>query len=107
MRGGEIFFPKIPSVRIVDVAEAMAPEMPIKIIGIRPGEKLHEELVSDEEYRRTVELKGDRNYYVIKSLLPELDENIQSTPINGPYHSNSNLLSEAEVKKYLEDCEIL
>jgi UDP-N-acetylglucosamine 4,6-dehydratase len=42
MRGGEIFVPKIPSVRIVDLAEAIAPELPQKIIGIRPGEKIHE-----------------------------------------------------------------
>jgi len=40
--GGEIFVPKIPSIRIADLAKAMAPELPIKIIGIRPGEKLHE-----------------------------------------------------------------
>ena len=42
MLGGEIFVPKIPSIRIVDLAKAMAPDLPIKIIGIRPGEKLHE-----------------------------------------------------------------
>jgi UDP-N-acetylglucosamine 4,6-dehydratase len=42
MQGGEVFVPKIPSVRIVDLAEAMAPGMPLKVIGIRPGEKLHE-----------------------------------------------------------------
>ena len=42
MHGGEIFVPKIPSIRITDLAKAMAPDLPIKIIGIRPGEKLHE-----------------------------------------------------------------
>lgn len=42
MYGGEIFVPKIPSIRITDLAEAMAPDLPVKIIAIRPGEKLHE-----------------------------------------------------------------
>jgi UDP-N-acetylglucosamine 4,6-dehydratase len=42
MRGGEIFVPKIPSMRVVDLASAMAPDLPHKIVGVRPGEKLHE-----------------------------------------------------------------
>ena len=42
MLGGEIFVPKIPSIRITDLAKAMAPDLPIKIVGVRPGEKLHE-----------------------------------------------------------------
>lgn len=51
MLGGEIFVPKIPSMRIVDLAKAMAPDLPIKIIGIRPGEKLHEIMCpSDDSY---------------------------------------------------------
>ena len=49
MQGGEIFVPKIPSIRIVDLARAMAPALPHKIVGIRPGEKLHEELAYDRE----------------------------------------------------------
>ena len=51
MLGGEIFVPKIPSMRIVDLAKAMAPDLPIKIVGIRPGEKLHEIMCpSDDSY---------------------------------------------------------
>lgn len=57
MRGGEIFVPKIPSMRIVDLAEAMAPECELKTIGIRPGEKLHELLVPPDEGRRTIEFE--------------------------------------------------
>jgi UDP-N-acetylglucosamine 4,6-dehydratase len=56
MHGGEVFVPKIPSTNIMDLARAVAPECEIDKIGIRPGEKLHEELVSADETRHTVEL---------------------------------------------------
>ena len=56
MQGGEVFIPKIPSMKMTDLAKAMAPEAEIKIIGIRPGEKLHESLISEDEARTTVEL---------------------------------------------------
>lgn len=55
MVGGEIFVPKIPSVSITDVAKAMAPECKIEIIGVRPGEKLHEVMVPHDDARMTVE----------------------------------------------------
>jgi UDP-N-acetylglucosamine 4,6-dehydratase len=54
---GEVFVPKIPSMRIVDLAQAIAPEAKVEVIGIRPGEKLHEILVSQDEARHTVELE--------------------------------------------------
>lgn len=63
MRGGEIFVPKIPSMSLVDLAKTIAPEMPIKIIGIRPGEKLHEVMVTEDDAAHTIEL-SDR--YVIE-----------------------------------------
>jgi UDP-N-acetylglucosamine 4,6-dehydratase len=53
--GGEIFVPKIPSIRIVDLAEAMAPDKPQRIVGIRPGEKLHELMITEDDARSTVE----------------------------------------------------
>ena len=56
MYGGEVFVPKIPSTRIVDLARAIAPEAELEYVGIRPGEKLHEVLISDDEARTTVEL---------------------------------------------------
>jgi UDP-N-acetylglucosamine 4,6-dehydratase len=56
MEGGEVFVPKIPSMKMVDLAHAIAPKAEIKIIGIRPGEKLHEVLISEDEARSTVEL---------------------------------------------------
>lgn len=58
MRGGEVFIPKIPSMRIVDLAEAMAPGVPCVTTGIRPGEKLHELLLTSDEARHAVDL-GD------------------------------------------------
>ena len=56
MHGGEVFVPKIPSMTVMDLARAVAPENEIEIIGIRPGEKLHEVLISEDEARHTVEL---------------------------------------------------
>ncbi|MCD6576490.1 MAG: UDP-N-acetylglucosamine 4,6-dehydratase (inverting) [Anaerolineaceae bacterium] len=56
MHGGEVFIPKIPSMTVSDLAKAMAPKSEIKYIGIRPGEKLHEVLISEDEARMVVEL---------------------------------------------------
>jgi len=56
MEGGEVFVPKIPSTKVVDLAKAIAPDAEINIIGIRPGEKLHEMLISEDEARHTIEL---------------------------------------------------
>jgi UDP-N-acetylglucosamine 4,6-dehydratase/5-epimerase len=55
MSGGEVFVPKIPSTRVLDLAEAIAPGMPIRYTGIRPGEKLHESLITPEESRHTTD----------------------------------------------------
>ena len=55
MQGGEVFVPKIPSMSMMDLAKAVAPEAQVDIIGIRPGEKLHETLISEDEARTTIE----------------------------------------------------
>lgn len=68
MHGGEVFVPKIPSMRITDIAAAMAPNLPMKTIGIRPGEKLHEMMISQDDARNTVDL-GDR--YAIEPAFVE------------------------------------
>ncbi|CAN5693474.1 UDP-N-acetylglucosamine 4,6-dehydratase (inverting) [soil metagenome] len=68
MRGGEIFVPKIPSMKMTELAQAMAPGLPIKVIGIRPGEKLHEMMISVDDARTTVDL-GDR--YAIEPAFVE------------------------------------
>ncbi|MEX0788949.1 MAG: UDP-N-acetylglucosamine 4,6-dehydratase (inverting) [Anaerolineales bacterium] len=56
MQGGEVFVPKIPSMRVLDLANALAPGSKVEKIGIRPGEKLHEVLISEDESRHSVEL---------------------------------------------------
>ncbi len=66
MRGGEIFVPKIPSVRIVDLARAMAPDIPHKIIGIRPGEKIHEIMCPSDDSHLTLEFE---DHYVIRPTI--------------------------------------
>ena len=67
MEGGEVFVPKIPSMRIGDLADAMAPGVPRRIVGIRPGEKVHEVLVTEDESRHAVEFDG---YYAIYPSFP-------------------------------------
>ena len=63
MRGGEVFVPKMPSTKIVDVAKSIAPDAQISLIGIRPGEKLHEFLVSKDEARQVIEYE---KYFIIE-----------------------------------------
>jgi len=67
MRGGELFVPKIPSMKVVDLAHALMPQANINIIGIRAGEKLHEEMISADDARRTVDMGS---YYTMQ---PEHD----------------------------------
>lgn len=63
MHGGEVFVPKIPSMSVIDLAKAVAPDNKVDIIGIRPGEKLHEVLISEDEARNTLELE---DMYVVQ-----------------------------------------
>lgn len=66
MHGGEIFVPKIPSVRVVDLASAMAPKLPQKIVGVRPGEKMHEVMCPADDSHLTLEFAG---HYLIKPTI--------------------------------------
>jgi UDP-N-acetylglucosamine 4,6-dehydratase len=91
MHGGEIFIPKIPSMKITDLARALAPECNIEYIGIRPGEKLHELLITEDEARHTLEMN---DYYIIE---PEIKFWRSNHPRNGErmpegfrYASNTN-----------------
>ena len=77
MEGGEIFVPKIPSMRTVELAQALAPELPHKIVGIRPGEKLHEIMVPEDDGRTTVELT-DR-YVILPPYIGGLREHYLET----------------------------
>lgn len=67
MHGGETFVPKIPSMKVTDLAKAIAPECEIEVIGIRPGEKLHEAMITEDDARRTLEYE---TYYVIQPEFP-------------------------------------
>lgn len=98
---GETYIPRVPSARIIDVAHALIGDRKIKtkITGIRPGEKLHEILVSEEEAQRTRE---SYSYYSIAPLLPELQEKSYEGPILGrEYSSADNVMSLKEVKDLL------
>lgn len=83
MWGGELFVPKIPSYRILDVAAAVAPECRTENVGIRPGEKLHEEMITDTDALNTIEFD---NYYVITPSTPLWDTErfrLESSPVAG------------------------
>jgi UDP-N-acetylglucosamine 4,6-dehydratase len=67
MQGGEIFVPKIPSMKLIDLVKAVAPGCRTEIVGIRAGEKLHEVLISEDEARQTLELD---DYYVVQPMHP-------------------------------------
>ncbi len=91
MRGGEVFVPRIPSMRVVDLARAVAPEAEISFVGIRPGEKLHEVLISEDEARNTVE--RDR-MFIIKPPQTLWERSLQYEGVSLPegfrYSSDTN-----------------
>lgn len=107
MHGGELFIPKIPSYRILDVATAVAPECRIEAVGIRPGDKIHEEMITDTDALNTVEFD---DYYVILPSTPlwDIDEFCatsganpgQRVPFGFRYNSgeNQHFLSAEELR---------
>lgn len=101
-RRGETYIPRVPSARVTDVAAALVGDQPVETVvtGIRPGEKVHEILVSEEEAHRTVE-RGD--YYVIQPMLPELGstEEIKGA-LDKEYSSADNVMNKAEVTELLK-----
>ena len=108
MHGGELFVPKIPSMNIIDMARAIAPECKHNIIGIRPGEKLHEVMITDDDARHTLELD---DYYIVE---PEFDwwsnekyiaNGAKQVPEGFRYASNTNniWLTAEELKELIKD----
>ncbi len=98
---GDTFIPKAPAAKIIDVAKALVGERNIKLktIGIRPGEKVHEIMVSDEEAWHTID-SGD--YYVIKPMLPELLKcDIGERALTNAYSSKDALITLEGIKKML------
>ena len=110
MRGGEIFVPKIPSVRIVDLASSLSSVTPQKIIGIRPGEKLHEIMCPTDDSHLTIEF--DDHYVIAPTIrFTDKDYNFLTNAIGKKgefveqgfeYHSGTNaqFLSIDEIKEY-------
>jgi UDP-N-acetylglucosamine 4,6-dehydratase len=90
MTGGELYVPKIPSMKIIDLAHAVAPEVKLVEIGMRPGEKLHEEMIASDDSYRTIQ-QDDR--YVVKPTIKEywFKEPVgEPVPIGFSYSSDTN-----------------
>lgn len=114
MQGGEIFVPKIPSMRITELVEAMAPNLPVRIVGIRPGEKLHEVMCPSDDSRLTVEFE---DHYVIRPSISFFNpvsydrngcgEEGRSVADGFEYSSGSNahFLSVEELREVNAQCE--
>ncbi len=106
MEGGEVFIPKIPSTSIMDLVQAIAPNCKVEFVGIRPGEKLHEVLISEDEARQTIDV-GDM--YVITPLYQWWQASNyahgQRLPDGFRYASNMNAprLTVAELQGLLEE----
>jgi len=104
---GETYIPRVPSARVIDIAEVLISDRPIEttVIGIRPGEKVHEILVSEEEAYRTIE-RGD--YYVIVPMLPELQVSAEAaTPLGKEYSSADSVMTKAELTDLLRKHRLL
>lgn len=105
MRAGEIFVPKLPSMKITDLVESLAPHAKVVETGIRPGEKLHEEMISVDEARRALD-RG--NHYV---LLPDIDwlhqERLDGTPVPDGFRYasdvNEDWLDHEKLVRLLDD----
>ena len=106
MKGGETFVPKIPSMKVIDLANVIAPDAKKKVIGIRSGEKLHEILLTEDEARHTKEFD---NYFVIEPEHPFWDKNNftdeKSLPEGFRYTSDNNdkWLTEDELGKIVDE----
>jgi len=108
MTGGEIFVPKIPSMRMIDLAKCLAPDLPIRIVGIRPGEKLHEVMVTEDDSRLTLEF-ADR--YIIEPAFrwwdrqPYIASGARAVPEGFSYTSDTNedWLDAQRLTRLLED----
>jgi UDP-N-acetylglucosamine 4,6-dehydratase (inverting) len=106
MKGGETFVPKIPSMKVIDLAKIIAPDAERKVIGIRSGEKLHEILLTEDEARHTKEFD---NYFVIEPEHPFWEKNNfmegESLPEGFRYTSDGNerWLTEDEIGKIVDE----
>ena len=107
MVGGEIFVPKIPSMNIMDLAKALFPDLKTKVVGIRPGEKLHEVMIPADEARNTLEFD---DYFVIKPAFHFFERRFcekgcKSVSDNFEYNSGTNpqWLTSHELKEFINN----
>ncbi len=108
MTGGELYVPRIPSMKLIDLAKAVDPNAKVIEIGMRPGEKLHEEMISADDSRRTV-IAGDR--YIVTPVVAEWgysEPKGERMPEGLAYQSNTNDLwmSEEEIRNFILKLEI-
>lgn len=98
---GETYIPRVPSAKVTDIASVLIGDrkIQVEILGIRPGEKVHEILVSEEEINRTV-LRG--NHYVILPIIPELRRDQDGVTLEREYSSANAVMERSELKKLLE-----
>lgn len=103
---GETFIPIAPAASVINIAKALVGkrDIPIKITGIRPGEKMHEILISEEEIHHTVK-KG--NFYAIRSMLPELNANGTTPLMSKEYSSGDDVLTLEDTIKLLDRNQLL
>jgi UDP-N-acetylglucosamine 4,6-dehydratase len=92
MQGAEIFVPKIPSMKVVDVAKALAPDLPHEMVGIRPGEKLHEVLITEDDSRSTREYQ-DR-FVILPPFTHASRSHVGGSPVAEGFRYASDLNSE-------------
>lgn len=99
-RPGEILVPRTPAATVIDIAHALIgdQDVPVEIVGVRPGEKMHEVLVSEEECHRT---RRDGQYYVISPMLPEISEPPPAGELTGEYSSADNVVGLVETTALL------
>jgi UDP-N-acetylglucosamine 4,6-dehydratase/5-epimerase len=108
-QGGEIFVPKIPSMKMVDLAQVMAPNIATRIVGIRPGEKLHEAMITEEDARNALEL-SDR--YIVRSMLygDQVGYAADEKPVDEGFYyasnTNDDWMSNDHMRKLLDELDI-
>ncbi|MEM5775735.1 MAG: polysaccharide biosynthesis protein, partial [Anaerolineaceae bacterium] len=109
MEGGEVFVPKIPSMKVVDLAKAVAPEADLSIIGIRPGEKLHEVLISEDEARLTLE-RDDMFVVTPSTTMWQRDQTFAGTTLPDGFRyasdNNTEWLGIEEIKQITRPIEL-
>lgn len=104
MQGGEIFVPKLPSLKITDLAEALAPGMPIDIIGMRAGEKIHEQMITEDDAPLT--LQGKSRYQILTATAKQNIDYSKWLPVPVPFKydsgTNPHFLTVKEIRALCE-----